>query len=305
MRTNTMKNQNSLKSERYSSRHTRGFITMLTNEGQDTTDKFVNQFYTSKNYQERLEAIKYIISITGKYSFPEQIIAEALKDCCSQVKVYILKHCDFSETIDPQIKECLTNIAKNDEKLQLRTLALEILSELNDPEHYDLFFSSSLLKGSKESSAGLIGLFKLDKEKAYQMAKFRANSSSGDLDIAIAEIFQNRGDINDLAFIKQRLKARNKFNKIELIRIYLNFLGRIEIDSIIRANILCISEDILSTSNRELIQLLIMELHLFISNYQEYLDKNKELTKYLNKTIDILLEKNYLNKGQNDPFGPI
>ena len=273
MRTNTMKNQNSLKSERYSSRHTRGFITMLTNEGQDTTDKFVNQFYTSKNYQERLEAIKYIISITGKYSFPEQIIADALKDCCSQVKVYILKHCDFSETIDPQIKECLTNIAKNDEKLQLRTLALEILSELNDPEHYDLFFSSSLLKGSKESSAGLIGLFKLDKEKAYQMAKFRANSSSGDLDIAIAEIFQNRGDINDLAFIKQRLKARNKFNKIELIRIYLNFLGRIEIDSIIRANILCISEDILSTSNRELIQLLIMELHLFISNYQEYLDK--------------------------------
>jgi len=278
---------------------------MLTNEGQDTTDKFVNQFYTSKNYQERLEAIKYIISITGKYSFPEQIIADALKDCCSQVKVYILKHCDFSETIDPQIKECLTNIAKNDEKLQLRTLALEILSELNDPEHYDLFFSSSLLKGSKESSAGLIGLFKLDKEKAYQMAKFRANSSSGDLDIAIAEIFQNRGDINDLAFIKQRLKARNKFNKIELIRIYLNFLGRIEIDSIIRANIFYINEDILSTSNRDLIQLLIMELHLFISNYQEYLNKNKELTKYLNTTIDTLLEKNYANKGQNDPFGPI
>ena len=300
-----MKNQNSLNSERYSSRHNRGFLRMLTNEGQATTDQFVNQFYTSKNYQERLEAIKYIISISGKYSFPEKIFADALKDFCSQVKVYVLKHCDFSETIDPQIKECLTNIAQNDEKLQLRTLALEKLSELSDPEHYDLFFSSSLLKGSKESSAGLIGLFKLDKEKAYQMAKFRADSSSGDLDIAIAEIFQNHGDINDLAFIKQRLKARNKFNKIELIRIYLKFLGKIEIDSIIRANILYISEDILSTSNKELVQFLIMELHLFISTYQEYLGKNTELTRYLNKTIDLLLEKNYVNKGQNDPFGPI
>ena len=300
-----MNNEISVKSERYSSRYTRGFLRMLTNEGQALTDKFVEQFYTSKNYQERLEAIKYIISVTGKYSFPEKILADALKDFCSQVKVYILKHFNFTGVIDPQIKDCLKDIAQNDEKLQLRTLALERLSELDDKEHYYLFFSTSLLKGSKESSAGLRGLYKLDTEKAYQMAKFRTESSSGNLDIAIAEIFQKEGDINDLAFIKNRLKARNKFNKIELIRIYLKFLGRLEMDTIIRSNILFISEDIISTSNRELIQLLIMELHLFISSYHDYLGKNDNLMKYLNKTIDILLEKNYLNQGINDPFGPI
>jgi hypothetical protein len=297
--------ESSEKAERYSSRYNRGFLKMVTHEGQALTVKFYEQFYTSKNYQERLESIKYLISVSGRHNFPEKILADALRDFCSQVKVYVLKHCDFSETMDPEIKDCLTYIAQNDEKLQLRTLALERLSELSDPEDYDLFFSTSLLKGSKESSAGLRGLYKLDKEKAYQMAKFRTDSSSGNLDIAIAEIFQNRGDINDLAFIKQRLTARNKFNKIELIRIYLKFLGRIKIDAIIRANILFISEDILSTSNRELVQLLIMELHLFISSNQDYLEKNKELLKYLNKTIDILLEKNYMNKGQNDPFGPI
>ena len=300
-----MNNESSAKSERYSSRYTRGFLRMLTNEGQTLTDKFVEQFYTSKNYQERLEAIKYLISVSGKYSFPEKIFADALKDFCSQVKVYVLKHFNFSGAIDPQIKDCLKDIAQNDEKLQLRTLALERLSELDDKNHYDLFFSTSLLKGSKESSAGLRGLYKLDKEKAYQMAKFRTESSSGNLDIAIAEIFQNEGDINDLAFIKQRLKARNKFNKIELIRIYLTFLGRLEIDTIIRSNILFISEDILSTSNRELVQLLIMELHHFISNHNDYLSRNEDLLNYLNKTIDILLEKKYLNHGQNDPFGPI
>lgn len=300
-----MNNESSVKAERYSSRYTRGFLRMLTNEGQALTDKFVAQYYTSKNYQERLESIKYLISVSGKYNFPEKILADALKDFCSQVKIYVLKHYNFSEIIVPQIKDCLTDIAQNDEKLQLRTLALERLSELCNGENYDLFFSTSLLKGSKESSAGLRGLYKLDKEKAYQMAKFRTDSSSGNLDIVIAEIFQNEGDINDLAFIKQRLKARNKFNKIELISIYLKFLGRLEIDPVIRSNILFISEDILSTSNKELIQLLIMELHLFISNLHDYLSKNEELLKYLNKTIDILLEKNYLNQGQNDPFGPI
>ncbi|MDP3469755.1 MAG: hypothetical protein Q8S11_15545 [Daejeonella sp.] len=300
-----LNDENPVKSERYSSRYTRGFLRMLTNEGQAQTDKFVEQFYESKNYQERLEAVKYLISVKGKYSYPEKVLADALKDFCSQVKVYVLKHLKFSGLIDPNIKDCLTDIAQNDEKLQLRALALERLSEFNDPEHYDLFFSTSLLKGSKESSAGLKGLYKLDKEKAYQMAKFRTESSSGNLDIAIAEIFQNEGDTNDLSFIKQRLKARNKFNKIELIRIYLRFLGRLEIDSIIRSNILFISEDILSTSNRELVQLLIMELHHFISSFHNYLSKNQDLLKYLNKTIDILLEKKYMNQGQNDPFGPI
>jgi len=300
-----MNNESSVKIERYSSRHTRGFLRMLTNEGQALTDKFVEQFYTSKNYQERLESIKYLISVSGKYSFPNNLITDALKDFCSQVKVYVLKHYNFRGTIDLQIKDCLSDIAQNDEKLQLRTLALERLSEVSDHEHYDLFFSTSLLKGSKESSAGLRGLYKLDKEKAYQMAKFRTESSSGNLDIAIAEIFQNEGDINDLTFIKQRIKARNKFNKIELIRIFLKFLGRHGIDPIIRSNILYISEDILSTSNRELIQLLIMELHYFISTNHEYLSKNEELLKYLNKAINILLEKNYMNQDKNDPFGPI
>jgi len=298
-----MNNESLLKAERYSSRYTRGFLRMMTNEGQALTDKFVEQFYTSKNYQERLESVKYLISVSGKYNFPENILADALKDFCSQVKVYVLKHFDFLRKIDPQLKDCLKDIAQNDEKLQLRTLALEKLSELSDHEHYDLFFSTSLLKGSKESSAGLRGLYKLDKEKAFQMAKFRTESSSGDLDIAIAEIFQNEGDINNLAFIKQRLKARNKFNKIELIKIYLKFLGRLENEHIIRNNILYICEDILSTSNRELIQLLIMELHLFISTYQKYLNKNEELLKYLNKTIDTLLEKNYTKQSKHDHFG--
>lgn len=278
---------------------------MLTNEGQVLTDKFVEQFYTSKNYQERLEAIKYLIGVIGKYSFPEKIFADALKDFCSQVKVYVLKHFNFSGIIDPEIKECLNDIAQNDEKLQLRTLALERLSELDDKDRYDLFFSTSLLKGSKESSAGLRGLYKLDKEKAYQMAKFRTGSSSGNLDIAIAEIFEREGDINDLAFIKQRLKARNKFNKIELIRIYLKFLGRLEIDTIIRRNVLFISEDILSTSNRELVQLLIMELHHFITSYHYYLSRNTDLLTYLNKTINILLGGKYLKQDPNNQFDPI
>lgn len=298
-----MNNESLLKVERYSSRYTRGFLRMMTNEGQALTDKFVEQFYTSKNYQERLKSIKYLVSVSGKYSFPEKIATDALKDFCSQVKVYVLKHFDFLREINPQIKDCLKDIAQNDEKSQLRTLALERLSEFNDHEHYDLFFSTSLLKGSKESSAGLRGLYKLDKEKAFQIAKFRTESSSGDLDIAIAEIFQNEGDINNLVFIKQRLKARNKFNKIELIKIYLKFIGRLKNENIIRNNILYICEDILSTSNKELTQLLIMELHLFISNNHEYLNKNEELLKYMSKTIDTLLEKNYKKQSKHEHFG--
>lgn len=278
---------------------------MLSNDGQALTDKLVEQFYTSKSYQERLEAIKYLISVNGKYDFSVKVFADALNDFCSQVKVYVLKNFDFTIEIDPQIKACLVNIAKNDEKLQLRTLALEKLAQFNDQQYYDLFFSASLLKGSKESSAGLIGLYQLDREKAYQMAKFRTETSSGNLDLAIAEIFLQEGDIDDLAFIQQRLKARKKFNKIELIRIYLKLIGRLEIDAIVKSHLLYISEDIVATSNRELIQLLILELHQFVSAYQVFLEKNLELHSYVNKMINSLLERNYKRSIKQDPFGPI
>ena len=75
-------------------------------------------------------------------------------------------------------------------------------------------------------AAGITGLYKLNKEKAYQMAKFRAKTSSGNLDLAIAQIFHNVGDINDLDFFKKKLQARNKNNKIELLKTYLKMLTR-------------------------------------------------------------------------------
>ncbi len=294
-----------IKSERYSSRYTRGFLKMLVNDGQAETDKYVAQFYSSKNYQGRLEAVKYLIGVVGRYSFPESIFLDALKDFCSQVKVYVLQHYDFSYGDQTEIQSSLVDIAKNDEKVQLRALAMERLSQFDTAEHYDLFFSTSLLKSSKESAAGLLGLHKLDKEKAYQMAKFRAESSSGNLDLAIAEIFQLEGDVNDLHFFKTRLKERTKFNKIELARIYLKLLGKIQIEAIIKTHIIYICEDISITGNTELVQRLIMELYHFISDNKVFLEEHDDLSRFVNKTIDLLLEKDYLKTKKIDPFGPL
>ncbi|WP_276363504.1 hypothetical protein [Daejeonella sp. H1SJ63] len=296
--------QNS-KPERYSSRYTRGFLKMLNNDGQTVTDNYFNQFYESKNYQERLEAIRYLINVSGKYPFSSKIFIDALKDFCSQVKIYVLQHYDFQNNKSPEIELRLEDIAKNDEKLQLRALAIERLSEFNNMKHYDLFFSASLLKSSKESAEGLKGLYNLNAEKAYQMAKFRTNTSSGNLDLAIANIFYKAGNASDLDFFRQRLKGRNKFNKIEFARIYLKMLVNIKNESIIKSHILFICEDIIATSNKDLIQLLIMELHKFISGNQLLCGGNTELNYFLNKTIDLLLEKNYKPKELPDPFGPV
>ncbi len=278
---------------------------MLVNDGQAETDKYVAQFYSSKNYQGRLEAVKYLIGVVGRYSFPESIFLDALKDFCSQVKVYVIQHYNFSHGDQSEIQSSLVDIAKNDEKVQLRALALERLSNFDTAEHYDLFFSTSLLKSSKESAAGLLGLHKLDKEKAYQMAKFRAESSSGNLDLAIAEIFQSEGNLNDLNFFKTRLKERTKFNKIELARIYLKLLGKIQIEALIKTHIIYICEDISITGNTELVQRLIMELYHFISDNKVFLEERGDLLRFVNKTIDLLLERDYLKAKKIDPFGPL
>ncbi|MEJ7693449.1 hypothetical protein [Daejeonella sp.] len=294
---------NPVRSERYSSRYTRGFLEMLVNDGQAETDQYVEQFYASKNYQCRLEAIKYLIGISGKYSFPESIFIDALKDFCSQVKVYVLQNYDFQKADDPEIQNCLADIAKDDEKIQVRALAIDKLSGLDTAEHHDLFFSTSLLKSSKESASGLRGLYKLDKEKAYQMAKFRADGSSGKLDLAIAEIFQAEGNIDDLHFFKARLKARTKFNKIDLVRIYLKMLGELEIEALIKTQIVYICEDISLTGNTELVQRLIMELYQFISEHKVFMSQHQDLQRFVDKIIDLLLEKDYLKAKKANPFG--
>lgn len=267
---------------------------MLVNDGQAETNKYIEQFYTSKNYQGRLEAIKYLISVSGKYSYPDSIFIDALKDFCSQVKIYVLQNYDFNNLNDTELQDCLADIAKNDDKIQVRALALDKLSMYETKEYQDLYFATSLLKSSKESASGLRGLYKLDKDKAYQMAKFRAENSTGNLDLAIAEIFQTQGNIDDLYFFKNRLKARTKFNKIDLTRIYLQMLGKIQIEAIIKTHIAYICDDISQTGNTELVQRLIMELYRFISKHQSLLAENDEIQQFVNKTIDLLLEKDYL-----------
>jgi hypothetical protein len=301
-----MNNSNKdVRSERYSSRYTRGYLKMLVNDGQAETDKYFEQFYTSKHYQGRLEAIKYLIGVNDKYAFSESVFLDALQDFCSQVKVYVLQYYDFQKANDPAFEHLLADIAKDDEKIQVRALALDRLSQLDTADHQDLFFSTSLLKSSKESASGLRGLYKVDKEKAYQMAKFRAETSSGSLDLAIAEVFQSRGNIDDLHFFKSRLKARLKFNKIDFIRIYLKMLGKIEMETIIKSHVLYICEDISQTSNAELVQRLIMELYHFVSEKQSFLAEHEDLQRFVNKTIDLLLEKDYLKANKTDPFGPV
>lgn len=292
-------------SERYSSRYTRRYLSMLVNDGQAETDKYFEQYYTSKNYQQRLEAIKYLISATDKYSFPESIFTDALQDFCSQVKVYVLQNYDFQKANDPALEFFLADVAKNDEKIQVRALALDKLSQLNTAAHHDLFFSTSLLKSSKESASGLRGLFQVDKDKAYQMAKFRAVTSTGNLDLAIAEIFLAQGNVEDVHFFKTRLKGRIKFNKIVLIRIYLKMLGKLEIETLIKSHVIYICGDISQTGNTELVQRLIMELYHFVSEQRSFLAHHDDLRRFVNKTIDLLLEKDYPKIQKTDTFGPV
>lgn len=278
---------------------------MVIFDGAMETEKYIDQFYASQNYQSRLEAIQYLISVSDHDSFSKTIFNDALRDFCSQVKVYVLQNYDFPKEYDEETEKCLVDIAKNDEKVQLRALALTKLAELSAPKHYDLFFSTSLLKSSKESAAGLRGLYQVDKEKAYQMAKFRAESSSGDLDLAIAEIFLSEGDVEDINFCRKRIQARNKFNKIELVRIYLKILGKSKMEEVVKSHIYFICNDISATGNTELIQLLIMELHHFITSNKGLLENHQELFNFINKTIDLLLEKDYAKMKRGDPFGPL
>lgn len=291
------------KSDKYSSRYNRAFLTMRVYDEQAEINKYVDQFYKTHNYQDKIESIKYLLSISSN-KVQKNLFMDALRDQCSQVKIYILQQYSFAD-IDTEFVNCLIQIARNDEKVQVRALALERLSELVNPEHYDLFFSASLLKNSRESAAGLRGLYRLDKRKAYQTAKFRSENCSGNMDLAIAEIFTSEANPADLNFFQSRLAARNRLNKIEFSRIYFKMLGRLDNESVLTSHIIFICADISATGNTELIQLLILELHHFISNNKSFLEKHPDVLGLINGKIDSLLERKYIKSNKFDPFGPL
>jgi hypothetical protein len=82
-------------------------------------------------------------------------------------------------------------------------------------------------------------------------------------------------------------------------------LGKLEVEAVIKSHIVYICEDISLTGNTELVQRLIMELYHFISEYKVFLAQHDDLQRFVSKTIDLLLEKDYLKAKKPDPFGPL
>ena len=72
-------------------------------------------------------------------------------------------------------------------------------------------------------------------------------------------------------------------------------LGTIELEVLIKSHIQYICEDVSLTGNTELVQRLIMELVHFLSDNKIFLEKHVDLQQFVNKTIDLMLEKDYLN----------
>jgi hypothetical protein len=82
-------------------------------------------------------------------------------------------------------------------------------------------------------------------------------------------------------------------------------LGKLEIETLIKSHVIYICGDISQTGNTELVQRLIMELYHFVCEQKSFLAEHDDLRRFVNKTIDLLLEKDYPKIQKTDKFGPV
>ncbi len=257
------------------------------------SSNYLNEFYTSSDYQSRLSAIKNLVEKSVGL-VPPDVMLHAMKDPCSLIREYAVQQFDYQNNFTEQIDDQLVYIAREDEKVQLRILALEKLSELKTQNHYDLFFNSSLLKNAKEAAAGLTALSKIDLEKAYKIAKFRAETSKSDLDIAITEVFAQVGDIKDLPYCKKYCGERQNFYKLRYIPSYLKMLIKVGNAGVFKHHLDFMADDVKYSEKQTLLPLFISQLQALARDLNksngELAMLKQDLLPFVNDLIDQLLE---------------
>ncbi|SKB50519.1 hypothetical protein [Daejeonella lutea] len=281
-------NHNQENSIRPITRNTYKVLKLHTKESSDN----LNEFYTSSDYHSRLSAIKNLAMLSGGL-VPSYIMLDAMKDPCSMIREFAVENFDYKK-VTAEIEMELARLAKEDEKVQMRMLALEKLSEIDTQAHYDLFFNSSLLKNAKEAAAGLKALAKLDIEKAYKVAKFRAETSKSDLDIAITEVFAQVGDIKDLPYCKRYCGERQNFYKTRYIPSYLRMLIKVGNARVFKHHLDFMADDVKFSEKETLLPIFITQLQALARDLNkgdfDLAMLKRELLPFVNDLIDQLLE---------------
>jgi len=191
---------------------------------------YVYQFYHAPLYLDRREAIEACLKQQTSNEDARKVVAAALKDKFHGLRILDIRGLKLD---DAAVKEAtaatLAGLAKSDENALVRAAALDQLANLKDAKYNALFEGG--IKDSSYSAAGaaLTGLYELNPDKAYNIAKQLEPTAKGGLSSAIGEVYAKQGNAGDVAFFAKNFEeASGGQAKFDAAIQYLNVLANVD-----------------------------------------------------------------------------
>lgn len=191
---------------------------------------YVYQFYHAPLYLDRREAIEACLKQQTTNADARKVVAAALKDKFHGLRIMAISGLKLD---DAAVKEAaagiLASLAKSDENALVRATALNQLGELKDQQYTALF--EGAIKDSSYAAAGaaLAGLYELNPDKAYSLAKQLEKTAKGALSSSIGEVYAKKGNNSDVAyFAKSFEEAGAGQAKFDAAIQYLSVLSNVD-----------------------------------------------------------------------------
>ena len=193
----------------------------------------VFQYKNCPLYVDRLEALKECANFA---SVPEAagVILAALSDKSSDMRERAISMTEkLSAEYKNTIKEKLRDLARNDEKASVRSLAIEQLSNNFTDDELALLYRHSVNDRSYAvAGSSLSALAKKDEKQAMDIARQFESEKSMDMLLAVAQIYSAHGNDNNQPFFAGLAGKMSGWENVSFANTYTEFLKRCSDDTI-------------------------------------------------------------------------
>lgn len=211
---------------------------LCTKDEVKTPQEWAFQYKNGPLYLDRSEAIKEL-GKKAKDSISTQVIIAALNDKLEDLRydaITMLK--DIQPGREKEVKEKLVMLAKSDPKANIRSAAMEYLTEHYTDTDLQVLYKNGLNdRAYSVLGASLAGIAKANPEEGMALAKKYETEKSVAVLYSIADLYSKYGSDENNDFFVNSEERFTGFEKIGYITQYANFLKRVKKDETVNTGV--------------------------------------------------------------------
>lgn len=190
---------------------------------------YIFEYANAPEYLDRREAIEACLKEQTSNPAARKVVIAALKDKFYGLRALAIAGLDIEDDgVKTAALPVLKELAAKDESSTVRAAALRQLGKMKDKQFIPLFETAAKDRSYAAAGAALAGLSEIDLEKSYTLAKQMEAGSKGALSNAIATVYAQKGNDDDVAFFAKTFEEASGQEKFEAAMQYIQILANVD-----------------------------------------------------------------------------